>query len=74
MDETNMGVCVEPDTYIPPYEKIVDPGNVANSVLHFRMNSIEEQYRMPLLGRTLRHDESILMVEAWINSLTTNCD
>ncbi len=73
-DPTNMGICVEPDTPIGPFDKIVDPGNTENSVLFFRMNTIEEQYRMPLLGRSLIHDESIELLEEWINSLTITCD
>lgn len=73
-DMSNMGVCVEPDTPIGPFDHIVDPGDTSNSVLFFRMNTTQEQYRMPLLGRTLIHDESITLVEEWINSLTNTCD
>lgn len=73
-DPANLGVCVEPDTFIPPYTKIVDPGNIENSLLYFRLNTTEEQYRMPLLGRSLIHEENIRLVEDWINSLDPTCD
>jgi uncharacterized repeat protein (TIGR03806 family) len=73
-DDTNMGVCVDPDTAIPPYTKLVEPGNIDNSLVYFRLNSTLPQYRMPLLGRTLKHQEHLELVEQWIESLSNNCD
>lgn len=73
-DPVNLGVCVDPDTNIPPYTKIVDPGSKETSVLHFRFSTTQEQYRMPLFGRTLVHEEALALIEAWIDSLTENCD
>ncbi len=73
-DETNMGVCVVPDTQIPPYTKIVVPNDYENSVLHFRMNTTLDQYKMPLLGRNLVDEKGVAMVEEYINSLTTECE
>lgn len=69
-DFTNIGVCVEPDTNIDnALTYIVAPGNTQRSVMHFRTNTTIEQYRMPLLGRTLKHDEGVQLLEDWINSL-----
>lgn len=73
-DNVNLGVCVDPETPIPPNTKIVVPGDIDTSVLFFRVNSEAEEYRMPLLGRTIRDEEAVAMVEAWINSLTESCD
>lgn len=75
-DEVNMGVCVDPQTPIPEFknDKLITPGDADNSILFFRMVTTEEQYRMPLLGRTLAHDEGVEMVRQWINSLTTECN
>jgi len=73
-NETNLGVCVDPDTSIPPYTKIVVPSDPDNSLLFFRVSTNLEQYRMPLLGRTLQHEEGVAMIREWINSLTTNCN
>ena len=73
-DQTNMGVCVNPDTQIEPYTKIIVPGDINTSLLHFRISSVEEQFRMPLLGRTLKHINGVRLIEEWINSLTTNCE
>ncbi len=70
------GVCITPDTFLPGLvdAKIIKPGDPENSVIYFRLNNIEEQYRMPLLGRRLIHDEGVALVEEWINSLTNICD
>lgn len=72
---SNMGICVEPDTNIgDTYPLIINPRNADGSVVVFRINSVEEQYRMPLLGRTLQHTEGIALISEWINSLTDRCD
>ncbi len=74
-DLSNAGVCVEPDSNIGDLLiYIVAPGNVSKSVVHFRMSSVLEQYRMPLLGRTLKHEEGVELMEAWINSLDVICN
>jgi uncharacterized repeat protein (TIGR03806 family) len=72
---TNMGVCVEPDTNVGnEFPFIMNPGDAEASVVMFRINSIEEQYRMPLLGRTLQHVEGVELVREWINSLPDRCE
>jgi len=74
-DLANMGVCLTPDTDLGNgTDLIINPGNIDRSVLHFRMTSNEEQYRMPLIGRSIVHDEAIAMIEEWINSLNENCN
>ena len=71
----NLGICVTPDTAIgTDLTYIVESQNARNSVLFYRLNETEESLRMPLLGRTLRHIEGIQLVEAWINSLTIQCN
>ena len=74
-DLANMGVCLTPDTNLGNgTDLIINPGNIDRSVLHFRMTSNEEQYRMPLIGRSIVHDEAIEMIEEWIISLEDNCN
>ncbi|WP_233450972.1 Ig-like domain-containing protein [Hanstruepera ponticola] len=74
-DLTNMGVCVEPDTNIGnDYPFIMNPGDADASVVMFRISSIEEQYRMPLLGRTLQHIEGVELIREWMNSLPDRCE
>ncbi len=73
-DSVNMGVCVDPQTPLPPFTKIVEPGSTDDSVLFFRISTVAEEFRMPLLGRTINHEEGILLIQEWINSLTETCD
>jgi uncharacterized repeat protein (TIGR03806 family) len=73
-DDVNKGVCVTPDTQIPSYTHIISKGQIDKSVLHFRISSTQEQYRMPLLGRTLQHAEGVRLIEEWINSLAGECE
>ncbi|MFK7783096.1 Ig-like domain-containing protein [Psychroserpens sp.] len=73
-DDVNKGVCVTPDTQISPLTHIIASGQIDKSVLHFRISSTEEQYRMPLLGRTLQHTEGVRLIEEWINSLDGDCE
>jgi len=72
----NLGICITSDTPIPGLEgaKIVEPGDPENSVLFFRISTNKEQYRMPLLGRTIQHEEGVALIEEWINSLTQTCN
>jgi uncharacterized repeat protein (TIGR03806 family) len=73
-DDTNIGICVTPDTQVDPYTKIIVPNNIGLSLLHFRISTTQEQYRMPLLGRSIKHDEGVRLIEEWINSLTNQCN
>lgn len=75
IDIVNLGVCVQPHTNIDPaLTHIVSPGNSERSVIATRLNATEESIRMPLLGRTLRHDKGVELIEEWINSLTIICE
>ncbi|WP_422106550.1 Ig-like domain-containing protein [Winogradskyella sp.] len=69
----NIGVCVEPETQFIPNSYIVKPNDTDLSILFYRISTTEESFRMPLLGRTINHDEGIELIEEWIASLT-NCD
>ncbi len=72
---TNIGICVTADEVLSPsLEKLINPGNFDKSVVHFRLSSNDESERMPLLGRSIVHDEGVTLLEQWISSLTQNCD
>lgn len=69
---TNMGVCVDTQDmqdFDPALSKIITPGNINRSMLYFRLNTVDEAYRMPLHGRTVIHEEGVQMIEQWINTL-----
>jgi len=67
---SNMGLCVTPDEEIDPVLiQVIVPGNVTKSMMHFRMNSTDENTRMPLLGRTLVDDVGITLLRDYILSI-----
>lgn len=78
-DPANMGICVEPDEDINHMisgtaTHIVTPGHADQSVIYYRLNTIQENIRMPLRGRTIIHEEAVDMISQWINSLNNECN
>ena len=74
-DTTLLGICVIPDEFpLPQYTHIVSRGNIARSVMHYRLNTTDETVRMPLLGRTIIHDEAVQLIEQWITTLDPPCN
>ena len=70
----NLGVCLDPDTDLGNgLNFIVTPSIPLRSVMYYRINSTDVAVRMPLLGRTVIHEEGVALVEEWINSLEDNC-
>lgn len=73
-DPANLGICITPDQNLGNgLTQIVFPGRPQRSVLDFRINSTDEATRMPLLGRTLVHEEAAQMINQWITQLQ-GCD
>ena len=74
-DIANLGVCVDAhEVFDASLTKIIEPGNSDRSILAFRIDTVEESLRMPLQGRTLRHDEGVDLIVEWINSLSGECE
>lgn len=73
ISQTNMGVCMNTQDVQAPFppelDKIVTPGNIDHSMMYYRMNTTEENYRMPIHGRTIIHEEGVALIREWINSL-----
>ncbi|MFZ6052446.1 hypothetical protein [Halocola ammonii] len=70
----NLGVCVEPDEFInETLTHIISPGNHERSMMYYRLNTTYEAERMPLLGRSVIHEEATEMIKEYINSLTEDC-
>ncbi|MES2863328.1 MAG: hypothetical protein V4666_04360 [Bacteroidota bacterium] len=68
----NMGVCVDTEdmqNFAPALSKIVTPGNINRSMMYYRLNTTNENFRMPLHGRTIIHQEGLDLIGQWINSL-----
>jgi uncharacterized repeat protein (TIGR03806 family) len=76
-NQTNMGVCLNTEDmqdFPPALSKIVSPANINRSMMFYRINTTDEAIRMPLHGRTLIHEEGVLLIQQWINSLTNSCN
>lgn len=72
--DSNIGICLVADEEISPtLQKVITPGNFNKSIMHYRLNSNDESQRMPLLGRTIVHDEGVALLEQYILSLTQTC-
>ncbi len=72
--ESNIGVCVEPDEFInTALTYIITPSNTERSVMHYRLKSTDQNEMMPLLGRSIVHDEGVQLIEDYINSLLDPC-
>ncbi len=72
---TNLGICISADEVLSPsLQKLINPGNSSKSILHYRISSTDESQRMPLLGRTVVHDEGVSLIEQWIDSMTFTCN
>jgi hypothetical protein len=50
------------------------PGYSDESITPFRMDSNEPDVRMPVIGRTLIHEEGVALIEEWINSMSGGCE
>jgi uncharacterized repeat protein (TIGR03806 family) len=69
---TNQGVCVDTQDmagFPESLSKIINPSNVDGSMLYYRLNT-EEGYKMPLLGRSIIHEEGVNLIREYINSLS----
>lgn len=73
-DPVNLGICIPPDDpLVPSITHIVSRGNLQRSMMHYRISSNEENVRMPLLGRTVVHEEGVALITEWIQSLEPAC-
>lgn len=52
----------------------VVPGKADQSIMIYRLNSVEAAVKMPELGRSLVQDEGVELVSQWINSLQGDCE
>lgn len=76
--DNNIGVCVPFDEFVPGQpmgmENIIDAGNAENSMLIYRMLAEEENVQMPLIGKSVIHQEGVELLTDYINSLEQTCN
>ena len=46
----------------------------SESILLYRMNSLDLGAMMPELGRSLVHTEGVALVEQWISAMSGSCE
>lgn len=68
----NLGICKKPGsagTGTGGFVYDIVPGNADESILVFRVETQELGAIMPLLGRSLVHDEGVELLRAWIDGM-----
>lgn len=69
----NLGICLPSVQPLDGVTGIVVPGNAQRSAMYYMLNSTEGNTMMPLLGRSIVHQEGVALIQQWINSLD-GCD
>ncbi|MEQ3662409.1 MAG: hypothetical protein ABNG96_06945 [Flavobacterium sp.] len=72
-DNYTFGICLTPLFTVPNMPFVINGGFADNSEMIFRMNSTDEAEMMPIIGRTIIHEEGVQLMKDWINSLPANC-
>lgn len=67
------GICLTPLFYIENGPFVINGGNANNSEMIIRMSSNEGSIMMPIIGRSIVHEEGNQLMRDWINSLPSNC-
>ncbi len=49
------------------------PGKADESIMAYRMDSTHPAVMMPEIGRSTRHDEGVVLIRSWIDSLEGSC-
>lgn len=67
----NLGICIPPQdlTVGAGISSVVQPNNSGRSMMFYRLNTSDESFRMPIIGRTIIHTEGVALIQEWINSL-----
>ena len=73
-DLMSFGVCLTPMLAIPNNPYIFTSQDPNHSTAIYLMNSTNSSEKMPPIGREIVHQEGILIIRNWINSMTTTCN
>jgi uncharacterized repeat protein (TIGR03806 family) len=75
-DPARIGVCKAPIAAGPGTggrQFDIVPGLPDDSIVMFRLESVEPEIRMPELLRQMVHDESLVLMREWITAMTGEC-
>jgi len=79
-DYDQLGVCMEPEIdingFLPEGEAhhIIYRGDHAKSVIYYRMNTTQDNIKMPYIGRSIIHEEGVSLINDWIDSFEEGCE
>jgi len=68
----NYGVCKSPTTAGSSSggrDFDIVPGSADDSIVSFRLHSVEPGAQMPPLSRSVSHDEAVALVDHWIDTI-----
>ncbi len=69
-----VGLCMPPSALVENGPYVINGGDAEHSEIIQRMNTVEESLRMPIIGRTVIHDEGVQLMRDWINSIQQTCN
>lgn len=72
-DLSTFGVCMTPLFNIPGGPFVINGGFADQSEMVIRVGSNEGSVMMPIIGRTIVHQEGLQLIKDWINTLPANC-
>lgn len=73
---SHLGLCKSPiaaGTAAGGLDFDILPGDPDNSIMIYRMNSVEPAVKMPELGKARAHPEGVQLITDWITSLPGSC-
>jgi hypothetical protein len=59
---------------IPDNPYIINSGDADHSEIIYRMNTNEGSEMMPIIGRSVVHEEGVQLMRDWINSMQIPCE
>jgi uncharacterized repeat protein (TIGR03806 family) len=69
----SFGVCLTPLFNVPDNPFVIKAGDANHSELIYRISSTQASEMMPIIGRSLVHQEGVQLMKDWINSLPPSC-
>ena len=79
-DYSALGFCLEPNININGMideghaDHIFYPGDHTKSVSFYRMNTLQDNIKMPMIGRSVIHTEGVDLINSWIDSFEEGCE
>lgn len=72
-NENTLGVCMTPLFSIPNMSYVINKGRANRSEMVYRISSVAASEMMPIIGRSVVHDEGVQLIKDWINGLPGTC-